>query len=109
MQAELGTVLSSGATLRGRCGATRSLALSGAFTGSTSGSPLSTVCRALRVIVSGRRGAPDSAEHPYRHLSAAATRGALALQLRDERQAERASHPLFPGALGSGTSRQETC
>lgn len=61
------------------------------------------------MIESGRRGAPDSAAHPCRHLAAAATRGALALQLRDERQAEQASNPLLPGALGSGTRRQETC
>lgn len=85
------------------------LALTGASTGSTSGSRLPTVCRELRMIASGRPGAPDSAAHPCRHLAAAATRGALAQQLPAERQAERASHPLFPGALGSGTSRQETC
>lgn len=54
-------------------------------------------------------GHPDSAAQPCRHLAAAATRGALALQLPEEKQAEQASHPLLPGALGSGTSRQETC
>lgn len=50
----------------------------------------------------------SAAEHPCGHLAAAATRGALAQQLREERQDQRPT-PCTLGVLGSGTSRQETC
>lgn len=94
----LGTLRSSGASLGGGCGTTGSLALSGASTGSTSGSPVPAFCRELRMTASGRPGAPVSLRpsipaetrsccHPWRPGAAAAGG-----------EAGPASHPLLPGS-----------